>query len=80
MPVSVREVNGEIYVPIAILAELINNYCPVSLNYSRFKRTLTLKLTDVNITGIEIEQRTNGTLIHIPAIEPFFKRAFGGYP
>jgi N-acetylmuramoyl-L-alanine amidase len=74
MPVSVRKINGKIYVPVAFLAELINNYCPVNLDYSRFKRTLTLKLTDVNITGIEIEQRANGTLIHIPAIEPFLKK------
>ena len=73
MPVSVRSSGDEILIPVYSLSFLLNDYCPFILSYEKSSRTLRFKLTEVNITGLEIEKRNNGTLIHIYATEPFLK-------
>lgn len=73
MPVSVFEYDEEVVIPVRFLSSLLNNYCPFQLTYDRDGRKLKYVLSSVNITGLEIEKRNNGTLIHLYAMEPFLK-------
>jgi len=73
MPVEAREAGGEIIAPVEFLSSLINEFCPVKLTYDKRSKTLSYGITNANITGLEIERRNNGTMIHITAIQPFLK-------
>jgi N-acetylmuramoyl-L-alanine amidase len=74
MPLPAWSVGADLRVPISAFTALLDRYLPMRLIYDRRAQSLSVAITDVNITGIEIEKRSNGTLIHIFANREFYKK------
>ncbi|MFC1731539.1 N-acetylmuramoyl-L-alanine amidase [candidate division KSB1 bacterium] len=72
MPLEVREYRSEIYIPIGELAPLLNRMLPGQYSFDRDERILEIYPGGaINITGITVEEKENGSLIRIAATREF---------
>ncbi len=63
---------GELWVPVRLLAELFTKYTSRNISFDPATKTLTLESKqDINITGIKIETKANGSLIIINSNKKF---------
>jgi N-acetylmuramoyl-L-alanine amidase len=65
MPANALWINGEIYLPLAFFVPLINVYTNLRMDYTERNNTFRVFEKDYNVLGIEIEEKENGTVIHI---------------
>jgi N-acetylmuramoyl-L-alanine amidase len=66
--------NGELWVPAMMLVDLFNNFTAHRFNFDEEELIFTLGMKDVNITGLKIESKENGTLITIHSNKNFTKK------
>ncbi|MFQ6618379.1 MAG: N-acetylmuramoyl-L-alanine amidase [Fidelibacterota bacterium] len=71
LPLPLRFYRGEIYVPLKSFVNLLSNYLPGNLQFKEADRAIEVNLRLFNITGIEIVEKANGTLIKISTTKEF---------
>jgi len=65
IPLECQWHNDAIWVPIKYFTEILNKYTPFQFQYNPKSKEFGLEETDVNITGVRIAARENGTLIDV---------------
>jgi N-acetylmuramoyl-L-alanine amidase len=72
MPLEVREYRSEIFIPVREFTTLLDRHLPGSYAYDPELRYLDVGFSDdINITDLYIEEKTNGSLIHISTTKYF---------
>ncbi len=71
MPIECKWSHGEILVPVKYFTKLLNQYTAFSFNYESKTKTIRIEPSNVNITGLKLEEKENGTLIHVFAAKKF---------
>jgi N-acetylmuramoyl-L-alanine amidase len=66
--------DGELWVPAEMLVDLFNNFTAHRFSFDTRELIFTLGMKDVNITGIKIDSKENGTLITINASKQFTEK------
>lgn len=65
MPLSVIDTGDDFYVPVAIFIRVVGDVFPADIEFDIFNKILFVNRLNYNITGIDLETKDNGTLIHI---------------
>jgi len=65
------DVDGEIYVPLAIFLETVGGYFPAEFDFERDSKSLRIRRLKYNITGVEVEEKLNGSLIRFVTTKEF---------
>ena len=65
--------DAELWVPVKMLVDLFTNYTSQIFSFDSNDLIFTLGMKDVNLTGLEIDARDNGTLIKIKSRKKFTK-------
>jgi len=63
--------NEELWVPLTYLVQIIDTYTPFSVSYDPDQKEIRFEPADVNITGVRIAAKENGTLIDVLASRKF---------
>ncbi len=66
--------DGEIWVPVSVLAELFSEQTVHAMQFDPKTKTLNIGTKNVNISQIQISAKENGTLIHIFSSKTFSKK------
>jgi N-acetylmuramoyl-L-alanine amidase len=64
----------QVWIAVQEMVQLINLYSSLESEYNRSKRILSISHPDINISGIEISTKKNGTMIHIHALQHFSEK------
>lgn len=74
MPLPVKEYRSEIYFPVRELAAILNRHLPGDYMFDQNEQALEIYFGGmINITGLTVEEKTNGTLVHIATTKYFGK-------
>ncbi len=65
---------SEVWIPVELLVTVFSKYTANKFNFDKKELILTLGAKDVNITGLFIETRDNGTLIRVRATKKFLEK------
>jgi len=65
------DVEGSIYVPLALFLEAIGECFPAEFDLDQGSRILRIDRSRINITGVEIEEKDNGSLIRLVTTHDF---------
>lgn len=71
MPAPAIWKNGEIFVPASFFLPLLNRYTSLTLSFDSQKQKLSISQKDINITGVSILEKENGTVIHVKTTRKF---------
>ncbi len=72
MPIEVREYRSEIFIPVREFTTLLDRHLPGSYAYDPELRHLEIGFSDeINITDLYVEEKANGSLIHIASTKYF---------
>ena len=71
MPLPTLDVEGKVYVPLALFLEVTDGLFPAEFDFRQGSETLVLRRFLYNITGVEVEERLNGTLIRFITTRDF---------
>jgi N-acetylmuramoyl-L-alanine amidase len=66
--------DDSVWVPVKFFAEILNKYTPFQFVYNQKSKEFGLEETDVNITGVRISAKENGTLIDVFTTKKFKKK------
>jgi len=77
IPLETEYWRQQIWVPLKPFVQLIQPYYAGRLEYIPEERTLYVAREGINITGVKIEPKRNGTLIRIMTTRPFDTNAIG---
>jgi len=66
--------DGELWVPAMMLVDLFNNFTAHRFSFDIKEQIFTLGMKDVNLTGVKIVSKENGTLITVHSSKQFTKR------
>ena len=66
--------DGELWVPAKMLVELFNGFTAHRFNFDDKELIFTLGMKDVNLTGLKIVSKENGTLIKVHSSKQFSKK------
>jgi N-acetylmuramoyl-L-alanine amidase len=64
-------IDDRMWVPLDHLVAILNKYTTLTLNLNEGRSQLSIERTDVNVTGIRITEKENGTLIQVFATRKF---------
>lgn len=67
-------VNREIWVPAALLADLVSKNTSVKMTFEPSSRVFKIDMKDVNIAGLKVDEKSNGSLIQIIPTRTFTER------
>jgi N-acetylmuramoyl-L-alanine amidase len=71
IPLDCLWYGNAVWVPVAYFVTLLNKYTVLSFTYQREAQQIQIEETDVNITGVRISDKENGTLIDVYASRKF---------
>ena len=72
MPLEVKMYRGEFYFPLRELMAIFNTHLPGAYKFNQNARRLEIYFGDViNITGLTVENKTNGSLVKIQTTKYF---------
>ena len=74
IPLECKWSDGEILVPIFYFTKILNQYTSFTFVYDEKNKTIEINPADVNITGLRLEEKDNGTLIHVHASKKFSEK------
>lgn len=74
MPLECKWTHGEILVPVIYFTKLLNQYTSLTFTYDVKKKTIEINPSNVNITGLRLEEKENGTLILVHASKKFSEK------
>lgn len=61
----------EVYVPIALFIQITDDLLPGEVEYDKYSETLRILSQAFNVTGIEVEEKANGTLVRFITTKNF---------
>lgn len=73
MPLPTAEIGGQIFIPLDMMLRAAGDALPGTLTFDPQSRTLTIQESFYNITGIDISEKANGTMIRVNTSKPFDK-------
>lgn len=73
MPVSTKYANGDILVPVKFFVPILKLILSNSITDKLNGATLDGIATEVNIFGVQVEEKANGTLIRVSTLDAFDK-------
>jgi len=71
MPVAVKRLKNDLYLPAEAFFELLKKTTLPGLTFDSRRSILDLDIIDYNITGLTIEDKANGTILRIHSNEKF---------
>ena len=71
IPVACQWYDNAVWVPVIYFVHILNKYTPFQFAYDHGTKTFRLEESDVNVTGVRIAGRENGTLIDVLATKRF---------
>jgi N-acetylmuramoyl-L-alanine amidase len=71
IPLECHWYDDSVWVPVAYFVDILNKYTPFQFRYNADRKEFGLEETDVNITGVRIAAKENGTLIDVFATKRF---------
>ena len=71
MPLPTLDLDGAIYVPLILFIKTVGDCFPEPMSFDNRRDVLTIRRTQYNITGLEVEEKLNGSLIRFVTTEPF---------
>jgi len=71
MPFATEEVDGKIYVPLALFLETVGGLFSAELDFQQSSNVLRVRRSEFNITGVEVEEKLNGYLIRFITTKDF---------
>ena len=74
MPIDVKEYGGELYIPLREFITILDRNFPGEYIFNESNKTLDIFFNEeINIPEVFIEEKTNGSLIHIKTLKYFGK-------
>ncbi len=67
-------IDNSMWVPLDHLVAILNKYTTLTLNLNKEINQLSMERTDVNVTGIRIAEKENGTMIQVFATKKFSEK------
>lgn len=74
IPLACRWHDGAVWIPLEYAVKLLNKYTVFRVVYNPESKELRVEETDVNITGVRITGKENGTLINVFSTKKFKKK------
>ena len=74
IPLECHWYDDSVWVPVVYFVSILNKYTPFQFKYNSDNKTFGLEETDVNISGVRIAGKENGTLIDVFATKRFKKK------
>ena len=71
MPLPTIYANDKIYVPLALFLETVKDFLPANFSFQPKLKTLTIRRSRYNITGVEVKEKINGSLIRFLTTKNF---------
>ncbi len=71
IPLECHWYDDSVWVPVVYFVDILNKYTPFKFRYNSDRKKFGLEKTDVNITGVRIAAKENGTLIDVFATKRF---------
>jgi len=71
IPIQCLWYDDSVWVPVVYFVNILNKYTPFQFQYNAGSKTFGLEETNVNISGVRIANRENGTLIDVFATKRF---------
>ncbi len=71
MPAHPVQNKGDIYLPMRMFLEVFNRHAAPGVAYDELRNVIVVEILTYNITGIKIEEKSNGTLIRIQTTRQF---------
>ena len=71
MPLECQWYGDAVWVPVEYFVKILDKYTPFHVSYNPDYKELKIEETDVNITGVRITEKENGTLIDVFAAKRF---------
>jgi N-acetylmuramoyl-L-alanine amidase len=65
MPLECQWYDDSIWVPVKYFTDILNKYTPFQFQYNSDNKQFGIEEADVNITGVRIAEKENGTLIDV---------------
>jgi len=71
MPQPLLERNDTLFVPVQSFVDVVQPHLGVPMEYTQVPPNLRVNYEPINITGVSIEKKKNGTMIRIPVTRKF---------
>jgi len=79
MPQIVKIQGSDLYVPAEEFLQILKNAILPGINFDKKKEFLDIDVVRFNITGIAIEEKSNGTIIRLKTRKPFSERNISSF-
>jgi N-acetylmuramoyl-L-alanine amidase len=66
--------DGEVWAPLTYFISLLNTYSARYLAYNETQKKLSVEASEININGLQVLEKENGTLIRVNANKKFTER------
>ncbi|MBN2365199.1 MAG: hypothetical protein EH225_03815, partial [Calditrichaeota bacterium] len=71
MPAPALWEHGEIHVPVRYFLPMLDRYTTLNIDFNQSAQSVRLSEKDINISGVTISSRENGTVISIKTLKKF---------
>lgn len=65
------DVDGDIFIPLSLFLNITSSYFPGEISFSQHIGELRIQRSAINITGVEVEEKLNGSLIRFVTTKSF---------
>lgn len=79
MPGFVYDINHDLYIPIEPFIEIMQSTALPGINYDSRRGILDVDVVGYNITGLSIEEKSNGTILRIKTRKIFAERGISSF-
>jgi N-acetylmuramoyl-L-alanine amidase len=71
MPTHPIQVDEDIYLPMRMFLDIFNRHAAPGVAYDELRNVIVVEILSHNVTGIKIEEKSNGTVIRIQTTRQF---------
>jgi len=65
---------GEVWAPLTYFVPVLSKYSAMFLRFNESKQKLSVEANDINISGVQVLEKENGTLIRVSATQEFSEK------
>jgi len=73
-PVECFWEDESVWVPVKYFSYFLNKYTALQFRFAKEENKLIVEKTNVNVTGLRIDEKVNGTLIHVSCTRQFSEK------
>ena len=74
VPMESIWMDGEVWAPLTYFVPVMSKYSSLYLQYDESRQKISVEPNDINISGVQILEKENGTLIRVSASKKFSKK------